>query len=124
MRTHTSPPRRAAGDPRPAPDRDQANSIAISDLAEIQTRNLELADRLAKIEKIAADFEGAYHQARSELGDIHQSRMWKLWMGYFTVRRALTWPIRALRAHFVRLSAPSASVELPTRGFSVRYSTN
>jgi hypothetical protein len=45
---------------------------------------------------VAADFETAYHQTRSELGDIHQSRMWKVWMGTIRLRRALTWPIRAL----------------------------
>ncbi|MBZ0110831.1 MAG: glycosyltransferase [Thermoanaerobaculia bacterium] len=34
-------------------------------------------------------FEEAYHEVRSELGSIHESQMWKLWMTYLEGRRRL-----------------------------------
>jgi glycosyltransferase involved in cell wall biosynthesis len=46
----------------------------------------------------AAEWQARYHEARAELGRIHQSRMWRLWMVSFRVRGALGAPLRWLRS--------------------------
>ncbi len=48
-------------------------------------------DRLRRENQALVD---EVHGLRSELGAIHQSRMWGLWMLYLRSRRALLWPFR------------------------------
>lgn len=43
-----------------------------------------------------AEWQGRYHEVRAELGHIHQSRMWRLWMLTIRVRGALGAPLRWL----------------------------
>ncbi len=38
------------------------------------------------------ELEARYHEVRSELGSIHESKMWRLWMAYLGVRRRLLGP--------------------------------
>jgi hypothetical protein len=62
----------------------------VGELAEVVEENRRLqAERDRVLEE--------YHGVRSELGLIHQSRMWSLWMLWLGIRRALTWPLRRLR---------------------------
>jgi len=100
----TEPLRRWVAQAERAPDHDLANPISIMAHAELEADNRRLRERCAHLEQRAADyearyhdFEARYHQVRSELGEIHLSTMWWLWMRYFALRRALTWPLRALR---------------------------
>lgn len=46
----------------------------------------------------AAEWQARYHEVRGELGRVHQSRMWQLWMLSFRVRGALGAPLRWLRS--------------------------
>lgn len=43
-----------------------------------------------------AELESRYHEVRSELGEIHHSKMWRLWMLYLAIIRGLLKPIRWL----------------------------
>ena len=87
---------------RRAADQDLPNPIAVTEFARLRARIAELDEQLATMDRVARDlearsheYETRYHEARSELGDIHQSRMWKLWMRYYALRHALGWPLRA-----------------------------
>jgi glycosyltransferase involved in cell wall biosynthesis len=56
-----------------------------------------LAEELAAAAEARAEkLERRYHRVRSELGEIHESTMWRVWMTYLEVRRALLWPLRWL----------------------------
>jgi glycosyltransferase involved in cell wall biosynthesis len=46
----------------------------------------------------AAEWQARYHEVRGELGRIHQSRMWRLWMLSLRVRGALGAPLRWVRS--------------------------
>lgn len=77
-----------------APDAGSPSVLAslhrVGELAEVVEENRRLqAERDRLLEE--------YHSVRSELGLIHQSRMWSLWMLWLGIRRALTWPLRRLR---------------------------
>ncbi len=48
--------------------------------------------RLQEAESRADHFEAKYHQARGELGEIHNSKMWRLWMFTIAVRRRILRP--------------------------------
>ncbi len=54
------------------------------------------AEQLAAAEARAEKFERRYHRVRDELGKMHESKMWRLWMSYLALRRAVTWPLRWL----------------------------
>ena len=69
--TTTEPLRRWARQARRAPDAGVANPLSAAALAELRA---ELDRERAR-----------YHEVRSELGRIHQSRMWKTWMLYLSV---------------------------------------
>ncbi len=47
---------------------------------------------LRRAEERLAELEARYHAVRGELGDIHESKMWRLWMGYLGLRRRLLGP--------------------------------
>lgn len=54
-------------------------------------------EEAANVSQLLTETTETLHTTRKELGDIHQSRMWSLWMGYFAFRQALTAPLRWLR---------------------------
>ena len=56
------------------------------ELTSLESRYRELAAERAAVQEELALSRDAYHGLRGELGRIHQSRMWKLWMGYFSAR--------------------------------------
>lgn len=53
--------------------------------AERDAAQAQLAEQTARAER----FETQYHAVRGELGKVHQSRMWKLWMAYLAPRQWL-----------------------------------
>jgi GT2 family glycosyltransferase/glycosyltransferase involved in cell wall biosynthesis len=57
----------------------------------------EMRTRLDGIEAHLAHWQGRYHETRSELGRIHQSTMWRVWMRLLRFKSALGWPLRKLR---------------------------
>ena len=60
----------------------------------VQVEGRVLAISVPGQKKRAERFEHAYHEVRSELGKIHEGRMWKLWMAYLAVRDFLLRPFR------------------------------
>jgi len=78
----TTPLRRWARDPSRAPDAHEHNPLSLSDAAVVSLKLREVEEELQR-------FRDAYHRTRSELGSIHQSRMWKIWMSYQRLRRTL-----------------------------------
>ena len=56
----------------------------------LEARIEDLEDRLERRDQ-------DYHEVRRELGDIHQSRAWDLWMTYLDWRQALLKPFKAFR---------------------------
>lgn len=93
----TAPLRRFVAAARRAPDAErQAHRYLASDgegaaagnivlHAELDAARRQLAEQTSR----ADQFEGRYHQVRGELGAIHQSKMWKLWMAYLSPRQWL-----------------------------------
>ena len=71
----TTPLRRWVKTPGRSPDAESDNPLSVASLIgsnqQLNETRIELAEQRAN-----------YHQLRSELGSIHQSRMWKIWMLY------------------------------------------
>lgn len=61
-----------------SPDAESENPLSV---ASMLGSNQQLSETLIEL----AEERAAYHQLRSELGSIHQSRMWKVWMSYLKV---------------------------------------
>lgn len=54
----------------------------------------------AELERLRADCDWCYRrwqEREAELEAIHRSRMWRLWMAYHALRRAVRWPLVAAR---------------------------
>ena len=51
-------------------------------------------DRLGVGLARATEMEEKYHATRAELGKVHESKMWKLWMTYLQIRGWLLRPFR------------------------------
>ncbi len=87
----TRPLRRFVAAARRAPDAQRLEHhylAAGEDLvfqAELDAAKRQLAEQSARAER----FEALYHGVRSELGAVHQSKMWKLWMAYLAPRQWL-----------------------------------
>ncbi len=75
----TEPLRRWVAEGRRRPDADLDNPISIVNL-------------IVRFHQDLAEADKRLREARAELDDIHQSRMWKLWMAYI----AVTNPLRRL----------------------------
>lgn len=61
-------------------------------LAEVRTlegRRDELEERQAHLEQELEASQESFHRLRGELGQIHQSRMWRIWMAYIGARQRL-----------------------------------
>ena len=71
----TTPLRRWVGTGERSPDGALGNPLSVVAM-------LDVANRLAGVRAELDDERGNYHRVRSELGSIHQSRMWKIWMSY------------------------------------------
>jgi len=56
-----------------------------------------LTELSTRAEERAGQWEGRFHDVRSELGRIHNSAMWRAWMLLIRVKGALTWPLRKWR---------------------------
>lgn len=63
---------------RRSPDAERENALS---LVSLLGSNQQLTEARAEL----ASERTAYHQLRSELGAIHQSRMWKIWMSYLSI---------------------------------------
>lgn len=61
-----------------SPDAESENPLSVVSML---GSNQQLTETRAEL----ADERAAYHQVRSELGSIHQSRMWKIWMSYLRI---------------------------------------
>lgn len=81
-------------------------SVPIISLPEVNVTNGETREReraaeeeseLDRLRRENRSLVDQVHQLRSELGDIHRSKMWALWMFYLRTRRALLWPFRRSR---------------------------
>ncbi len=62
-----------------------------------ETEQVEQAPEEAELDQLRRENQALVdevHRLRSELGAIHQSKMWGLWMFYLRTRRALLWPFR------------------------------
>lgn len=87
----TGPLRRFVAAARRAPDgqRLEHHYLAAGEnlvlQAELDAARAQLAEQSERAER----FEGLYHEARSDLGAVHQSKMWKLWMAYLAPRQWL-----------------------------------
>lgn len=86
----TEPLRSWAKETRPAADRSRSGEGVSASGLELRCLLAEARDDLGAVEQELDASQRAYHALRSELGRIHQSRMWKTWM-------ALTAPLATLR---------------------------
>lgn len=82
----TAPLRAWAANPRRSPDRGERVAFEDIDFFRHETQTATAA------EVRAAQAEERYRKARAELGRIHTSKMWRIWMAYLAVRRALLRP--------------------------------
>ncbi len=55
----------------------------------LEEKRQELEEHQAHLLAELRAEKARFHQVRGELGDIHQSRMWRLWMHYFSARQWL-----------------------------------
>ncbi len=87
----TRPLRRWAAAADRAADRGEAPQLVVPRVRlERAHGQLAAAQRELQAARRRADqMEESYHQARAELGRIHHSRMWRLWMAYLAPRRWL-----------------------------------
>lgn len=93
----TEPLRSWADVPQRAPDHGQRVRFENVDFfrpPEYGTSTPAVAAALRQAREEAAALERRYHRVRKELGEIHQSKMWRLWMTYVALRRWLLWPFR------------------------------
>jgi glycosyltransferase involved in cell wall biosynthesis len=84
---------------RSAGDRGRRNTLDVwRDVEEARSRVDELAKTLASERQAwigeRSHLEERYHAVRGELGEIHLSRMWKVWVSYQSVAGALKAPLR------------------------------
>ncbi len=114
-RSSTKPLREWIRQPRRAPDglipegrERRENPLSVTRLQrELQAREEELyitkehlagsARELSTSRRELAAVEGKLQEVGSELGEIHHSKMWSLWMAYYRLRTALGAPLRWLR---------------------------
>jgi hypothetical protein len=91
----TRPLRRWVAAPRPAPDRVAAERRRLSiEPRAMRSRIEELESEVVQARRENDDLVGQVHGLRADLGTLHQSRMWQLWMTYLRLRRLLLWPFR------------------------------
>lgn len=83
----------------PSSDRSRRNSLDVwHELQELREESARERERWAVdrerwvVER--AEHENRFHAVRGELGDIHHSRMWKVWMVYQAALRLFTAPRR------------------------------
>lgn len=61
--------------------------LGLLEEAAVHCEQLE-TDQVLLEQQLAAS-AGLYHEMRAELGKIHQSKMWRIWMGYLGLRQRL-----------------------------------
>ncbi|MEE8523202.1 MAG: glycosyltransferase, partial [Thermoanaerobaculia bacterium] len=90
----TRPLRRWVAAARPAPDRAATRRRLSIEPRVMRARIEELEAEVIQARSENQDLVGQVHGLRAELGTVHQSRMWRLWMIYLRLRRLLLWPFR------------------------------
>lgn len=93
----TEPLREWARQPKRAPDEGRRVPFRDVDFYREEGEVDHLRSRLKDLQTRCADLEEAYHQTKHELGDIHHSTMWRVWMGLIALRRVLTRPFKVFR---------------------------
>jgi hypothetical protein len=75
-----------------------------SQLVDLEVRLAVAMGALSRAEEAAIEprreieaCQADYHRVRSELGQIHQSRLWALWMAWHRVRHVVSHPLRWVR---------------------------
>jgi 2-polyprenyl-3-methyl-5-hydroxy-6-metoxy-1,4-benzoquinol methylase/glycosyltransferase involved in cell wall biosynthesis len=66
-------------------------SFLETQLAQLRARERAQARQVAELERVRADLHWSYHkwqEREAQLGAIHRSKTWRLWMTYLAVRRA------------------------------------
>jgi hypothetical protein len=58
-------------------------------LEELDARRVALEEAQDHLEQQLAASARLYHQTRADLGQIHQSKMWRIWTGYLGLRQRL-----------------------------------
>ncbi len=92
----TRPLRQWVSEAAAAPDRVTTSRWTSIEPRAMRVRIEDLEAALNQVRLENDDLVETIHGLRSDIGTIHQSRMWKLWDGYLQLRRLLLWPFRAL----------------------------
>lgn len=75
-------------------DRSQERGLFSARLGRLRSRLEETEADLTQVRRENDDLVERIHSLKSELGGIHESRMWGWWMTYLRIRRVLLWPFR------------------------------
>lgn len=59
------------------------------EVAELESRQADLEQEEARLGRELEASRDSFHRLRGELGAIHQSRMWRIWMAYLGARQRL-----------------------------------
>ncbi|MEN8165789.1 MAG: glycosyltransferase [Acidobacteriota bacterium] len=93
----TEPLREWARSPMRAPDKAVRVEFQDIDFYSQQPEKADLEHRLMHAQEQLGELEAQRNEARHQLGVIHQSKMWRLWIGTIAVRRWLLRPLEFFR---------------------------